>query len=143
MNWERCHTRMFVKAKICIEIYSPVDILIVCRKQCLWGMIMKLRSKHWGVNLKMSVRSWKRSCIFKNPKYGIPWYDKLISCHNFYYYIYSLEYIAGRQAKGFVAVAVESDEWQAQRGPRSEFKTGWLVFQSICLCLSSNGCHIC
>jgi len=44
-----------------------------------------------------------------------------------------LGYIVGRQTKGFVAVAVESDEWQTQRGPRSEFKTGCVVFQS-CLC---------
>ena len=66
------HKLTFVKAKICIQIYSPVAILIICRKQCIWGMIMKLRLKHWGVNLKMSARSWKRSCIFKNPKYGIP-----------------------------------------------------------------------
>ncbi len=33
-------------------------------------------------------------------------------------------YIAGRQAEGFIAVAVESDEWQATRGPRSELKKG-------------------
>ena len=104
----------------------------------------------WSSDQSIEVWTWRwvseagrGVASSKNPKYGIPWYDKLICCHNFYYYIYSLEYIAGRQAKGFVAVAVESDEWQAQRGPRSEFKTGLLVFQSICLCLSSNGCHIC
>lgn len=34
--------------------------------------------------------------------------------------------MAGRQAEGFVAFAVESDEWQATRRPRSEFEKGWL-----------------
>lgn len=40
-------------------------------------------------------------------------------------------YITGRQTESFIAIAVESNEWQDTGGTRSEFKKGWFMQLSI------------